>query len=1014
MQNYNEIITDKIIDYVDYILGRVTTNDEKERVIRINKTSIIPPENYSISELISQGLTYGCTILFNISVLNSEGNILTDGFEQELFVPIMINNTFIFEGKQRTPTQTLDNDFICRTYEGAIQINGGIRIVYDEHNHYVINIYTEDGDELSFDEPIVNKAFESEDLNILKYLKLTEYEQLKLKVKLDTDDIPELVTPELIQELIKFGPDRNKDSIIDKTIVTTEYSLISNLYRASTRRVILRNMRNKFYQYGNVFLKDIQNFIDRFFKVANEESIDIPNATNPLSYDSLRYKITIPKYIAYNETMADLIDPVNTPENANVNRINELNVCASIIDGIMYINCYTLEGEKVTMEYVRYLNHYVLQNTDYDYDNHQIIKRDQYVLKLRYHDIKVSDLSTIHNLLVEPKADEKLSITSRRVPLINMSDTVRVAMGCAMSKQSIEIEDSEIALVNSGNDDEDLVKTTLITRFNEDEGEVDKISGNKIFIKYPNGSVKYFEISQPTVGANDTVISFETNLKVGDKLNKGDVIVSPKIIKKGSYELGVNANAVYMNYLGLVHEDAFVISKSFADKITNYNIVETSIRVRKNSIVESLTKIGTRVKSLDILVRMKSKPRVGTIKSALEKSDYLMHPVSGKLMNDNLITPNNINEAYVVAVKIDPSGLPTESNVTEENIKDFNPKDTSHDWDDIPNKYKNLTLNTEPEFRGDDSYIITYKLLKVSRGMIGAKLCNRYGSKGEISAIIPDHLMPRMDEDGKGNGRPFDIIFNPPSVISRKNPSQLYELLITKVIYHIYGKVKELSKINLNEAKEYTRNVYGDKFTKLTDDEFLSLIDGGVTNFNLSVGSYSKISYDQLMSWVSEYGLEEKSNIYCPDIIISDSIDGKKFYDPMTTNINNVKSARLYELGFIEQPVVTGYTYIMKLYHSADYSGKVTPTNINAEAPYMGYGNYRSEGQKFGEMHVWGLMAHGAESLIRESNPRHDELQYEFLNELLLTGYAMVDDNGLPLLSKYRTSVNKLLESGNK
>src|SRR4029077_5335463 len=63
---------------------------------------------------------------------------------------------------------------------------------------------------------------------------------------------------------------------------------------------------------------------------------------------------------------------------------------------------------------------------------------------------------------------------------------------------------------------------------------------------------------------------------------------------------------------------------------------------------------------------------------------------------------------------------------------------------------------------------------------VGDKMSGRYGDKGVVAAIIPDHQMPH-DRDGK----PFEVLLNPNGIVSRTNPSQKVELWLGKVAWHL-------------------------------------------------------------------------------------------------------------------------------------------------------------------------------------------------------------------------------------
>ena len=80
------------------------------------------------------------------------------------------------------------------------------------------------------------------------------------------------------------------------------------------------------------------------------------------------------------------------------------------------------------------------------------------------------------------------------------------------------------------------------------------------------------------------------------------------------------------------------------------------------------------------------------------------------------------------------------------------------------------------------------------------KLSNLFGGKGVISAIIPDDQMLK-GEDGK----PFDIVMNPLGVISRNNPSQMYEALLGKVARKT-GKSYVLPPFSAGDLSKYVKD----------------------------------------------------------------------------------------------------------------------------------------------------------------------------------------------------------------
>lgn len=982
--NYNNTIVSSIVDFVKSCLDNLTKYDQKQRKIYIKNYQVASDDSYDIFYYIRNGISYEFNILFEFVIETPDGKKTEDHFE--LSVPKLINNTFIINGKRRSPTTMLGSDSECRIYNGDTL---NIRFDFDRR------VY--DGDvlkiELTYDwdnTVILDGTRE----NFEKYkedLKLSERQINKLKIKLDSDDVSEYITEDLCRRLFALGPDKYTDSIVDKIFINPENALVLNLRSRETRAQLMKTMRSKLYQYGTVYPNDIQNCINKYFKNAQDSSIEIPTNVNPLVYNALSSKIIFPRYVAYNETFADIIDPVNTPVNNSANRINEFNVCASIEKGDPYIWCYEYPSfNKVKLHYFNYLNSIVISNICIDYDG-KVIKGDSagnIEVKKRFHRFKMDiDVLKGHKVYIEPKADEKLSLTTRRIPLINMSDTERVVMGTGMSKQAVELENSEPPLVSAGHDDEDKELDTTRIYFEGESGEIKKITDRTIYIKDNEGNVIPYEIPSTTVGMNNSIISYVVKVKTGDTVKHGDELISSYVTKDNSYNLGVNARVAYMFYQGFNHEDAIIISESFAKKCVGYQIIDVKVPILYDDTLFSILPVGVKCQSQDILVNKNSKIRMREItKKAWELP--IMKFAKLDQYSSNAKVPNSIDLGYLIdmdyTINDNWKAIASSNDTleqTEENLRileDYVVKKKSkiNSSVDVPERYWNMHVN-DPEIdnEGEQIAMITMRVLKISYCMKGTKFCNRWGSKGEVSLILPDDKMP-YGEDGK----PFDMLLNPPSVIKRKNPSQLIETLLTKIIKKI--RVLAIQSIGRNEigpVRELLSTYFGTQYDKYSDDELAKGITENKNFINFKTGSYSDFGRDKVLKMANSLGVTEKEYVTDPNP----------------------------EIGELDEPVITGESYYMRLYHSSDYTAKVTSSIVDNDEPIAGKGWYRAEGQKIGEMESWSLMAHGVDQLLRPNNLVKEGT---FLNELLLAGYSL-EINGKPaILSENFKRANEALK----
>jgi hypothetical protein len=82
---------------------------------------------------------------------------------------------------------------------------------------------------------------------------------------------------------------------------------------------------------------------------------------------------------------------------------------------------------------------------------------------------------------------------------------------------------------------------------------------------------------------------------------------------------------------------------------------------------------------------------------------------------------------------------------------------------------------------------------------VGDKMSGRYGDKGVVAAIIPDHQMPH-DADGQ----PYEVLMNPLGIISRTNPAQKIEAWLGKIAKHTGKAVKVPDFQDIEDLTEWT------------------------------------------------------------------------------------------------------------------------------------------------------------------------------------------------------------------
>jgi DNA-directed RNA polymerase subunit beta len=226
--------------------------------------------------------------------------------------------------------------------------------------------------------------------------------------------------------------------------------------------------------------------------------------------------------------------------------------------------------------------------------------------------------------LIDLHPDYRLSSTTRRIPFVNYTDSVRISMGTSMLKQSIPLTNGERPLVDTGNED-DLAENVLNDRYKFDNGEVIRITDKEVVILNTDTGN---EISVPRRTAiqsvNNVSVYTEPKVKVGDKVKKGDIIIGAIEIDKDTVRSGLNTNVLFHAYHGLVNEDAVVVSESYAERMSHYSIIDIYIDVKTNSSITWIAPIGTKVKFKDEVVKTRKAVRLDEVNRLVTINYYLL------------------------------------------------------------------------------------------------------------------------------------------------------------------------------------------------------------------------------------------------------------------------------------------------------------------------------------------------------------------------------------------------------
>ncbi len=255
--------------------------------------------------------------------------------------------------------------------------------------------------------------------------------------------------------------------------------------------------------------------------------------------------------------------------------------------------------------------------------------------------------------------------------------------------------------------------------------------------------VKIPYINNMPVG-DGSFVQIRPSVRIGQKVKKGDTVAEYTHFKDNKLALGKNMIAAYNNYYGLNSNDGVVISEDAAKKLTSIRVRKITVPKEPDSIINKskyLAKFKNKFTSFDHI------DNNGIVKKGA-KINYgdpiatILKPVA---LSDTNKVLGKISRSLLEPYKDHSITWDEESPAIVSDVKEY------------PNHYTVILRHESPAKEGD-------------------KIAIWHGNKGVISKIIPNEQMLKTED-----GKTIDVVFTPAGIISRMNPSQIYEAALGKI-----------------------------------------------------------------------------------------------------------------------------------------------------------------------------------------------------------------------------------------
>ncbi|HEY9580744.1 MAG TPA: DNA-directed RNA polymerase subunit beta [Rhizorhapis sp.] len=288
------------------------------------------------------------------------------------------------------------------------------------------------------------------------------------------------------------------------------------------------------------------------------------------------------------------ICPIETPEGPNIGLINSLASFSRVNKyGFIETPYRKVVDNKVTDEVV-YLSameeakHTIAQaNAELTADGSFV---EEIVSSRQAGEFLMAPRDIITLMDVSPK--QLVSVAASLIPFLENDDANRALMGSNMQRQAVPLVRAEAPFVGTGME-ETVARDSGAAIAAKRAGVVDQVDATRIVIRATEeiepgrSGVDIYTLMKFQRSNQDTCINQRPLVKVGDVVQKGDVIADGPSTELGELALGRNTLVAFMPWNGYNYEDSILISERIVK-----DDVFTSIHIEEFEVMARDTKLG--------------------------------------------------------------------------------------------------------------------------------------------------------------------------------------------------------------------------------------------------------------------------------------------------------------------------------------------------------------------------------------------------------------------------------------
>ncbi len=296
------------------------------------------------------------------------------------------------------------------------------------------------------------------------------------------------------------------------------------------------------------------------------------------------------------------ICPIETPEGPNIGLINSLATYARVNKyGFVETPYRKVKDGRVTDE-VQYLSameegRYTVAQANAQIDGRGRFTEDLIVCR-HAGDVHLVPRDKVDFMDVSPK--QLVSVAAALIPFLENDDANRALMGSNMQRQAVPLVRSEAPFVGTGMEGV-VARDSGASIAARRTGIIDQVDATRIVVRATGETdptkpgVDIYRLMKYQRSNQNTCINQRPLVKVGDQVEKGDIIADGPSTDLGELALGRNVLVAFMPWNGYNFEDSILLSERIVK-----DDVFTSIHIEEFEVMARDTKLGPEEITRDI------------------------------------------------------------------------------------------------------------------------------------------------------------------------------------------------------------------------------------------------------------------------------------------------------------------------------------------------------------------------------------------------------------------------------